>query len=168
MYKPPTLPFALLFAFATPMSTALAEPTADTDSSATTLKITTQQQRATRTDLSEYFTGSALVNPLFSAEDDSRATAAEVTFEPGARTNWHVHPVGQQLVVTHGVGRVQLEGQPVRTLQAGDVAWIPAGANHWHGASAEHSMTHIAVQERREGQNVEWGNKVSDAQYRAE
>ena len=166
MYKHAALAVALALALSTPFGAAFAADQAD--ETAATLKITTQDDRATRTDLSQYFTGDVLVNPLFAAEDASRATAAEVTFEPGARTNWHVHPVGQQLVVTHGVGRVQIEGQPVRSLHVGDVVWIPGGANHWHGASADHSMTHIAMQERRDGQNVVWGNKVTDTQYRAQ
>ena len=151
------------------MSTAFAANLPGADKTpAKQLKITRQDERDTRTDLSQYFTGSALVNPLFSAEDDSNATAAQVAFDPGARTNWHIHPVGQQLIVTHGVGRVQIEGQPVRTIHSGDVVWIPAGTNHWHGADRDHSMTHIAIQERRDGENVEWGDAVSDAQYTAE
>ncbi|RJS93837.1 cupin domain-containing protein [Salinisphaera sp. Q1T1-3] len=133
-----------------------------------TLRISHAADRDTRADLSKYFTGKALVNPLFSAEDDSHATAASVTFEPGARTNWHTHPVGQQLVVTDGIGWVQMKGQPKQTIKAGDVVWIPAGVKHWHGATANHSMTHIAVQERRDGDNVSWDGPVTDAQYNAE
>ena len=169
MHKRQTLSLALLLATCIPAGAALADTQATTGNAAgANLKITTQDDRATRTDLSNYFTGDALVNPLFSAEDDSNATAAEVTFDRGARTNWHTHPVGQQLVVTHGVGRVQIEGRPMRTIHAGDVVWIPADANHWHGAAPDHSMTHIAIQERREGKNVAWGDSVSDGEYNAE
>ncbi|WP_353179808.1 cupin domain-containing protein [Salinisphaera sp. T5B8] len=150
------------------ISPAQATETTQHDNARDQLQITDLADRATRTDLSDYFTGRALVNPLFTAEDDSNTTAAEVIFEPAARTNWHVHPVGQQLVITQGIGRVQIEGRPARRMRAGDVVWIPAGVRHWHGASPDHSMTHIAIQERRDGQNVEWGDAVSEAQYNAE
>ena len=158
----------LLIGFAA-SNVASADSDADaTDATAAQLKITHADERATRADLSEYFTGNALVNPLFDAEDSSHATAAVVTFEPGARTNWHTHPVGQQLVVTGGVGWVKIEGQPKQTVRAGDVIWTPAGAKHWHGATPDHSMTHIAIQERGDGQNVVWGEPVTDAEYQAE
>lgn len=161
--------FALALASVTTTGTAVAaSQSGSTDSADQKLKITHEAERPTRTDLTKYFTGQALVNPLFSAEDDSKATSAVVTFEPGARTNWHTHPVGQQLVVTDGVGWVQIEGQPKRTIRAGDVVWIPADVKHWHGASADHSMTHIAIQERRDGSNVHWLGPVSDAEYQAD
>ena len=158
-----TLAFIIIALTASAAAMAAGERSSG-DSAGEQLQVTHETDRPTRTNLSEYFTGKALVNPLFSAEDNSHATAASVTFEPGARTNWHTHPVGQQLIVTDGVGWVRIAGQPKRTIHAGDVVWIPAGARHWHGATPNHSMTHIAVQERRDGQNVHWLGPVSDSE----
>lgn len=113
----------------------------------------------------ENFTGTVRIDPLFDPNDASRAGAAYVTFEPGARTAWHTHPRGQRLVVTAGVGRVQGWGGPVDEIRPGDVVWIPAGAKHWHGAAPATAMTHIAVYESRDGNLVTWMEKVTDAQY---
>jgi quercetin dioxygenase-like cupin family protein len=113
----------------------------------------------------ENFTGSVRVDPLFQANESNRAAAAYVTFEPGARTAWHTHPLGQRLVVTAGSGRVQRWGGPVQEIRPGDVVWIPPGVKHWHGASPTTPMTHLAVQEHLQGKVVEWMEKVSDAQY---
>jgi quercetin dioxygenase-like cupin family protein len=114
----------------------------------------------------EYFTGTVRLDPLFQAPEPARVSAASVTFEPGARTAWHTHPLGQTLIVTAGFGRVQRDGGPIEEITAGDVVWFPPGEKHWHGASATTAMTHTAVQEALNGSNVEWLEKVSDEQYR--
>lgn len=113
------------------------------------------------------FTGTVRVDPLFSAQDPSRVSAAQVTFEPGARTAWHTHPVGQTLVVTAGCGRVQGWGGPVEEIRPGDVVRIPPEVKHWHGAAPATAMTHLAIQEQSQGRTVDWREKVSDAQYLA-
>jgi quercetin dioxygenase-like cupin family protein len=113
----------------------------------------------------EYFTGSVRVDPLFPVIEPSRIAGARVTFEPGARTAWHTHPLGQTLIVTAGTGWVQQWDGPVQEIREGDVVRIPPGAKHWHGATATTRMTHIALQEQLEGKVVEWMEKVSDAQY---
>ncbi|WP_410210824.1 cupin domain-containing carboxymuconolactone decarboxylase family protein [Aquirhabdus sp.] len=113
----------------------------------------------------EHFTGKVHVDMLFSPTSPARASAAYVTFEPGARTDWHVHPIGQTLVVTAGAGLIQFWGGPVQRIVAGDVVWIPAGQKHWHGASSDSAMTHLAIQEQLDGKSVDWLEKVSDAQY---
>ena len=123
--------------------------------------------RAVRTAPPENFTGSVRVEMLFEALDPSHASGGSVTFEPRARTAWHSHPRGQILIVTAGTGRVQLWGGPVEEIRAGDVVRIPAGQKHWHGASPQASMTHIAMTEHRDGTAVEWMEKVSDDQYNA-
>jgi quercetin dioxygenase-like cupin family protein len=115
----------------------------------------------------EWFTGTVRVDPLFQAEAPGRAVAACVTFEPGARTAWHRHPLGQALIVLAGCGRAQREGGPVEAIRPGDVVWFPAGEKHWHGASASTALTHIAVQEALDGKTADWLEKVSDAQYGA-
>jgi 4-carboxymuconolactone decarboxylase len=115
----------------------------------------------------EYFSGSALVYRRFQARAPGRASGALVAFEPGARTAWHSHPLGQTLIVTSGVGRVQRWGDPVDEIRSGDVVWIPAGQKHWHGASPTTSMTHVAIGERLDGKSVEWMEKVTDEQYGA-
>ena len=114
----------------------------------------------------EWFTGTVRIDPLFQANAPARAMAASVTFEPGARTAWHTHPLGQTLIVTAGVGRVQREGGPVEEIRPGDVIWFPPGEKHWHGATATTAMTHIAIQEALNGKTVEWMEKVGDEQYR--
>ncbi len=115
----------------------------------------------------EHFTGKARVTPLFSPNAPARASAAYVTFTPGARTDWHTHPLGQTLVVTEGSGLVQFWEGPVQRIERGDVVAIPPGQKHWHGASATAAMTHLAIQEQRDGKSVDWLEKVTDAQYRA-
>ncbi len=113
-----------------------------------------------------WFTGHARIDPLYSANEQMNASGAYVTFEPGARSAWHTHPRGQYLVVTAGVGRTQQWGKPVQEIKPGDVVWCPPGVKHWHGAAPNTAMTHIAVTAVDEkGQNVEWLEKVSDAQY---
>jgi quercetin dioxygenase-like cupin family protein len=114
---------------------------------------------------SEWFTGRVRIDPLFSADEPSRAGGASVTFEPGARTAWHTHPLGQTLIVTCGCGRAQREGGPVEEIRPGDVIQFPPGEKHWHGASPTTAMTHVAIQEQLDGKAVEWLEKVTDEQY---
>jgi quercetin dioxygenase-like cupin family protein len=104
----------------------------------------------------DYFSGSVRVDPLNDAPDPARVIVAHVTFEPGARTAWHTHPLGQTLIVTSGAGRAQLWGGPIEEIRPGDVVWIAPGEKHWHGATATTAMTHIAIQERLNGSAVEW------------
>jgi len=116
----------------------------------------------------EWFTGTVRVDPLFRAPDPARVLGASVTFEPGARTAWHTHPLGQTLIVTAGAGRAQRWGGPIEQIRPGDVIWIPPGEKHWHGAAATTAMTHIAIQEHLNGKVVDWMEQVSDEQYRSE
>lgn len=116
----------------------------------------------------EYFTGSVRIDPLIQAPAPARLFGANVTFEPGARTTWHSHPLGQILIVTAGSGLVQRWGGPVEKIHPGDVVWIASGEKHWHGAAATTAMTHIAFVEQLNGKSVEWMEPVSDAQYAAE
>jgi len=113
----------------------------------------------------DYFTGTVRIDPLFEAPDPARVVGASVTFEPGARTAWHTHPLGQTLIVTAGFGRAQRLGGPVEEIRPGDVIWFPPGEKHWHGASPTTSMTHTAIQEKLDGKAVDWLEKVSDDQY---
>jgi quercetin dioxygenase-like cupin family protein len=113
----------------------------------------------------EYFTGIVRIDPLFEAVDPARVVGASVTFEPGARTAWHTHPLGQTLIVTAGSGLAQRWGSPIEEIRPGDVVRFPPGEKHWHGATATTAMTHIAIQERMDGKTVDWMEKVSDEQY---
>ncbi|HKW75104.1 MAG TPA: cupin domain-containing protein [Terriglobales bacterium] len=115
---------------------------------------------------SEWFSGTVRIDPLFQSPAPARVTGASVTFEPGARTAWHIHPLGQTLIVTAGCGWAQRESGPVEEIRPGDVVWIPPGEKHWHGATPTTAMTHIAVQEQLDGKAVEWMEKVTDQQYR--
>lgn len=114
-----------------------------------------------------WFTGTVRIDPLFNGFDPARVQGASVTFEPGARTAWHTHPLGQTLVVTAGLGRVQREGGPVEEVRPGDVVWFAPGERHWHGASPSTAMTHVAVHEVKDGKSVDWLEPVSDADYGA-
>jgi quercetin dioxygenase-like cupin family protein len=114
----------------------------------------------------EYFTGNVRVDPLIEAKEPARVRGAHVTFEPGARTAWHTHPLGQTLIVTSGCGWVQRQGSPVEEIRPGDVVWFEPGEKHWHGATATTAMTHIAIQEALNGSVVDWMEKVSDEDYR--
>lgn len=116
----------------------------------------------------DYFSGTVRVDPLFQAPDPARVSGAAVTFEPGARTAWHTHPLGQTLIVTAGFGRVQRWGGPTEEIRPGDVVWFPPGEKHWHGASPTTALTHIALQEKLDGKHVKWMEKVSDDQYQTE
>jgi quercetin dioxygenase-like cupin family protein len=113
----------------------------------------------------DWFTGTVRIDPLIQASAPARVAGASVTFEPGARTAWHTHPLGQTLIVTAGCGRAQRWGGPVEEIHPGDVIWIPSGEKHWHGAAPTTAMTHIAIQENLDGKVVEWMEKVSDEQY---
>jgi quercetin dioxygenase-like cupin family protein len=114
----------------------------------------------------DYFTGAVRVDPLFQAPAPARAVGASVTFEPGARTAWHTHPLGQTLIVTAGFGLAQREGGPIEEIRPGDVVWFRPGEKHWHGASPTTGMTHLAIQEALDGKTVDWMEKVSDEQYK--
>src|SRR5919109_113965 len=116
---------------------------------------------------SEWFTGTVRIDPLFQAPDPARVQGASVTFEPGARTDWHTHRLGQTLIVTAGCGWVQRDGGPIEEIHPGDVVWFSPGEKHWHGATSITSMTHIAIQEQLDGKAVDWMEKVSDEQYHA-
>jgi quercetin dioxygenase-like cupin family protein len=129
------------------------------------MDITRSGSQASGTGSAEYFTGAVRIDPLFQAADPARVVGASVTFEPGARTAWHTHPLGQTLIVTAGGGLAQRWGGPIEQIRPGDVIWFPAGEKHWHGATATTAMTHIAVQERLDGKTVDWLEKVSDEQY---
>ena len=113
----------------------------------------------------DWFTGTVRINPLFDRSDPARVSGASVTFEPGARTAWHTHPLGQTLIVTSGCGWVQRDGGQVEEIRPGDAVWFPPGEKHWHGAAPATAMTHIAIQEKLDGKVVDWMDKVSDEQY---
>jgi quercetin dioxygenase-like cupin family protein len=113
----------------------------------------------------DWFSGTVRVDPLFQAPSPARVGAGKVTFEPGARTAWHTHPLGQTLIVTDGAGRVQREGGPIEEIRPGDIVWFPPNEKHWHGASPTTALTHIAVQEALDGKSVDWLEKVTDEQY---
>jgi quercetin dioxygenase-like cupin family protein len=115
----------------------------------------------------DWFTGTVRIDPQFQASAPARVAGASVTFEPGARTAWHTHPLGQTLIVTAGCGWAQREGGPREEIRPGDVIWFPPGEKHWHGATATTAVTHLAIQEQLEGKMVEWLEKVSDDQYKA-
>jgi quercetin dioxygenase-like cupin family protein len=115
----------------------------------------------------EYFTGTVRIDPLFDAPDPARIRSATVTFESGARTAWHTHPLGQTLIIISGLGRVQREGGPIEEVRPGDVVWFPPGEKHWHGASPATAMSHIAIAEALNGSAVDWMEKVTDEQYGA-
>lgn len=113
----------------------------------------------------DWFTGNVRIDPLFEAEAPGNVSGANVTFEPGARTAWHTHPLGQTLLITSGLGRVQRKGGPIEEVRPGDVVWFPAGEKHWHGAAPKTAMTHIAIQEKLDGSAVDWLEHVTDEQY---
>src|SRR5437773_8061080 len=141
-------------------------PSAALDTQAQKITITRSGSQPSRQAPAQYFTGSVRIDPLFQAKDPSHTSGAYVTFEPGARTAWHTHPLGQILIVTAGTGRVQRWGDPGQEIGAGDVVWIPPGQKHWHGASPATTMTHMAIQEYVDGKNVDWMEPVSDEHYK--
>lgn len=129
------------------------------------IQITPTSARASTLGAEQCFKGTVVVDLLFAPNQHTAESGGLVTFTPGARTAWHAHPVGQTLVVTAGLGWLQAWGEERRELKAGDVAWIPPGVKHWHGASATHAMTHVAIQEVRNGSAAEWMEQVDDSQY---
>lgn len=145
-------------------SGSYAPPAASTK--AQTITITRSGSQPSRSGPDEYFTGSARIDPLFQAQDSSRTSAAYVTFEPGARSAWHTHPLGQILIVTAGTGWVQQEGGEKQEIKLGDVIWTPPGVKHWHGATTTTAMTHIAIQGAVDGKNVDWMEKVTEEEYK--
>jgi quercetin dioxygenase-like cupin family protein len=131
-----------------------------------TMQITRAGAQPSRKGPAENFTGAVRIDPVFPARELARVSAGSVTFEPGARSAWHTHPLGQTLIITSGLGWVQREGGPIEEVRPGDVVWFPPGLKHWHGATPTTAMTHIAVQESVNGKNVDWLEHVSDEQYR--
>lgn len=121
----------------------------------------------TRRGPAEYFTGAVLMDPIIAAPAPARINVLRVSFEPGARTAWHTHPLGQTLHVLTGIGRVQLMGEPVREIRPGDTVWIAPGEKHWHGAAPETAMTHLALQEALDGETADWMEQVSEEDYAA-
>jgi quercetin dioxygenase-like cupin family protein len=132
------------------------------------MKITRSGTQPSAKGPADYFTGAVRVDPVFPVNDPSRVSAGSVTFEPGARSAWHKHPLGQTLIITSGLGWVQEEGGPIEEVRTGDVIWFRRASSlkHWHGASSANGMSHYAIQETLNGKNVEWLEKVTDEQYR--
>ena len=131
------------------------------------MQIIKSNSRPTRKASSEYFTGNVWQDPIIEADEPARVRALRVSFEPGARTAWHTHPLGQTLHVISGVGLMGLRNEAPQLIKSGDTVWIPPNEEHWHGASATNSMTHIAIQEALNGSVAEWLNKVSDSEYQS-
>lgn len=132
-----------------------------------TMNITRAGSQPSTRGPADWFTGTVRIDPLFAAPAPARAAGATVTFEPGARTAWHTHPLGQTLIVVSGLGLAQREGGPVEEIRPGDVVWFAPGERHWHGASPATAMTHVAIQEAQDGRTVDWMEHVTDAQYTA-
>jgi len=141
-------------------NTALSPPTRNAS-----MTITRAGSQPSNKGPADWFTGTVRIDPLFTAPAPARVAGATVTFEPGARTAWHTHPLGQTLIVLSGLGRVQLEGGSIDEIRPGDVVWFPPNVRHWHGASPKTAMTHIALQEALDGKMVEWLEHVTDEQY---
>jgi quercetin dioxygenase-like cupin family protein len=130
------------------------------------MEITKAGSQASTRGPSEWFTGSVRIDPLFQTPHPAQVQGASVTFEPGARTAWHTHPLGQTLIVTAGSGWAQRWGGQIEEIRPGDVVWFSPGEKHWHGATASTAVTHIAIQEKKDGKVVDWMEQVSDEQYR--
>ena len=131
------------------------------------MEINRSGSRPSQVGSAEYFTGRVRIDPLMSPPDPARVAGAHVTFEPGARTAWHTHPLGQTLIVTAGLGWAQEEGGAIEEIRPGDVVWFAPGVRHWHGATATTGMSHIAIQEKQDGSAVTWLDPVTDAEYGA-
>lgn len=131
------------------------------------MKVYRAGARASSAGPSEWFTGQVRFDPVVSAPDPARVRAAVVTFEPGARTNWHTHPLGQTLLVLSGCGRARIEGGEMQELRPGDTVWFAPGERHWHGAAPDTAMSHLAIQEAEDGETTDWQDPVSDAEYGA-
>jgi quercetin dioxygenase-like cupin family protein len=138
----------------------------ENDQRRSTMEIKRAGSQASAKGPSDWFTGDVRIDPLFQAPDPAMVAGASVTFEPGARTAWHTHPLGQTLIVTAGCGWAQREGGPVEEIRPGDVVWFAPGEKHWHGATPTTGMTHIAIQEKLNGKVVDWMEHVSEQQYR--
>lgn len=160
----PTITIMSLLLFASVVSKA--QTSAAKAPTSSSIKISRSDSLQPKKASAEYFTGPVQVQELFPAYDPSRTSGGKVTFEPGARSAWHTHPLGQILIVTDGTGWVQQWGGPIEEIRKGDVVRIPAGVKHWHGATPSTAMTHIAIQEQLNGKAVEWMEKVTDEQYR--
>ena len=145
---------------------AAAQPAIQTERRSDAMEIKRNGSQPSRKGSADYFTGSVRVDPLFQAPAPARVTGGSVTFEPGARSAWHTHPLGQTLIITAGLGWVQREDGPIEEVRPGDVIWFPPGLKHWHGATPTTAMTHIAIQETLGDKNVDWLEKVNDEQYR--
>ena len=143
-----------------------AQTTAAQAPTSSSIKIARSDSLQSNRGSDQYFTGSVQVQQLFPVNDPSRTSGGKVTFEAGARSAWHTHPLGQILIVTEGIGWIQQWGGPIEEIRKGDVIWIPAGVKHWHGATPNTAMTHIAIQEELNGKAVEWMEKVTEEQYR--
>ena len=130
-----------------------------------TMTITRAGSQPSKPGPADWFTGTVRIDPLFQALSPARVAGASVTFEPGARTAWHTHPLGQTLIVTAGCGRVQRKGGPIEEIRPGDVVWFPPGEKHWHGAAPTTTLTHIAIQEALDGKVVDWMEPVTDEHY---
>jgi len=148
------------------LSLAITSVVGIAQSGSTQISITTTSLQKVIAGAPDRFTGMVRVQSLFDAKEPARSSGGQVTFQPGARSAWHTHPLGQILIVTDGVGWVQQWGSPVQVIRKGDVVWIPAGVKHWHGATPTTTMTHIAFQEQLDGRAVDWLEKVTDEQYR--
>lgn len=146
-------------------TTPMARPGSESAPAAPSIAVSPANERLPATGGSDMFSGVVSILPLFNPNEASTGGAGQVTFEPGARTAWHSHPAGQRLIVTAGTGWIQQEGQDRITVREGDVVWFAPGVRHWHGATADGPMTHIAVQDTIDGSNAEWMEHVSDAQY---
>jgi 4-carboxymuconolactone decarboxylase len=131
-----------------------------------TMEIVRSGSQPSQSGAPEYFTGSVRVDSRFQRPSPARVGGGIVTFEPGARTAWHTHPLGQTLIVVSGLGWVQVEGGPKEEIRAGDIVWFAPSEKHWHGATATTAMSHVAIAEALDGRSVDWLEKVSDAQYR--
>lgn len=129
------------------------------------MKIIVNGSQPSRKGPAEYFTGTVRIDAPFQATEPARVGGATVTFEPGARTAWHTHPLGQTLIITHGQGWIQCEGEAIQVMNSGDIVWIPENVKHWHGATPDNAMTHIAIAESLNGSPVDWLEQVSDQQY---
>jgi quercetin dioxygenase-like cupin family protein len=158
----------LLIAFAALVPNALAAPAGHAQQQERpTVNITRAGSQPSSKGPADWFSGTVRIDPLFTSPAPARAAGATVTFEPGARTAWHTHPLGQTLVVVFGLGRVQRDGGPIEEIRPGDVVWIPPNVKHWHGASPTTAVTHIAIQEALDGTMVQWLEHVTDTQYAA-
>jgi quercetin dioxygenase-like cupin family protein len=154
-----------LAALATAGAAAAQRSNVSTQARNGTMQITRSGSQPSAKGSAEYFTGAVRVDPLFQAGDPARVSGGHVTFEPGSRSAWHTHPLGQTLIVTSGLGWAQAEGGPIEEIRPGDVVWFPPGLKHWHGATPTIAMAHIAITEFQDGKNVDWLEKVSDEQY---